>query len=62
LVEEDWVNFEDVLKVLEKSLREAENTVANPKLSKLERNEAKGAKKAYIHCIDLVKTVIDNKG
>lgn len=56
------MKIEDVLKVLENYLREAENTVANPKLSKLERNEAKGAKKAYAHCIGLVKAVIEKKG
>lgn len=56
------MKIEAVLKKLKKYLREAENTVANPKLSKLERNEAKGAKKAYDRCIDLVKAVIEEKG
>ena len=56
------MKIEDVLKVLENYLHEAEDTVANPKLSRLERNEAKGAKKAYAHCIGLVKAVIEKKG
>ena len=56
------MKIEDVLKVLEKYLREAEDTVANPKLSRLERNEAKGATKAYTHCIGLIKAAIEKKG
>ena len=56
------MKFEDVVKVLENYLREAEDTVANPKLSRLERNEAKGAKRAYAHCIGLVKAAIKKKG
>ena len=56
------MKIEDVLKVLENSLHEAEDTAANPKLSRAERNEAKGASKAYAHCIDLVKAVIEKKG
>jgi hypothetical protein len=55
------VKIEDVLKALEKYLDEADDTVANPKLSRVERNEAKGASKAYAHCIDLVKAVIEKK-
>ena len=55
------MKIEDVLKVLENDLHEAEDTAANPKLSRAERNEAKGAGKAYAHCIDLVKAVIEKK-
>jgi hypothetical protein len=47
---------------LENHLREAEEAVKNPKLSKSEQSEAQGAKKAYAHCVGLIKAVLEKKG
>ncbi len=56
------MKIEDVLNIMENHLREAEEAVKNPKLSKSERSEAQGAKKAYAHCVGLVKAILVKKG
>lgn len=56
------MRIEDVLKVLENSLDEAEKAMKNPELSDKERIEARGNGKAYAHCVGLVKAVLKKKG
>ena len=56
------MKIEDVLKVIEEYMHEAEKVVENPKLSVMERSEAKGEKKAYAHCIGLIDAVLEKKG
>ena len=56
------MKIEDVLKVLENSLNEAQEAMKNPKLSGKERIEARGNEKAYAHCVGLVKAVLKKKG
>ena len=55
------MKIEDILKVIENYMHEAEKTAENPKLSVVERSEAKGEKKAYAHCIGLVQAVLEKK-
>ena len=56
------MKIEEVVKVIENYMHEAEKTAENPKLTVMERSEAKGEKKAYAHCIGLVKAVLAKKG
>jgi hypothetical protein len=56
------VKIEDVMKVIENYMHEAEKAAENSKLSVVERSEAKGEKKAYAHCIGLVQAVLEKKG
>ena len=56
------MKIEDVMKVIEKYMHEAEKTSENPKLTVMERTEARGEKKAYAHCIGLVNAVLEKKG
>ena len=56
------MKVEDVLTVIENYMREAEKAAENPKLTVMERSEAKGSKKAYAHCIGLVQAVLEKKG
>lgn len=56
------MKIEDVLEVMEEYMHTAEKVVENPKLSVMERSEAKGEKKAYAHCIGLLDAVLEKKG
>jgi hypothetical protein len=56
------VKIEEVMKVIENYMHEAEKAAENSKLSVVERSEAKGEKKAYAHCIGLVQAVLEKKG
>jgi len=56
------VKIEDILTVIENYMHEAEKAAENPKLTVMERSEAKGEKKAYAHCIGLVQAVLEKKG
>lgn len=56
------MKIEEVVKVIENYMHEAEKTAENPKLTVMERSEAKGEKKAYAHCIGLVRAVLEKKG
>lgn len=59
---EEPLKIEDIMKVIENYMHEAEKAAENPKLSVVERSEAKGEKKAYAHCIGLVQAVLEKKG
>jgi hypothetical protein len=59
---EERLKVEDVLDALENSLNEAEAALADTALSASERLEARGARKAYAHCVGLVKAVLEAKG
>ena len=58
----DDMKIEDTLEVMEANLEMAEKNWNNPDLSSKERFEARGAKNAYAHCINLVKAVLEKKG
>ena len=56
------MKIEDVMAVIENYMHEAEKAAENPKLTVMERSEAKGGKKAYAHCIGLLQAVLEKKG
>lgn len=56
------MKIEDVMQVIENYMHEVEKAAENPKLSVIERSEAKGEKKAYAHCIGLLQAVLAKKG
>jgi hypothetical protein len=56
------MKIEDAIQIMEKSLKDAERLMKNPKISKLEKTEARAAKRAYAHCIGLMQAVIEKKG
>ena len=59
---ENTMKIEDVLKLIENYLHEAELKAGNPSLPPAERNEAMGAKTAYAHCAGLIRAVLEKKG
>jgi hypothetical protein len=56
------VKIEDVMEILENNLRETDKAVKDSQLSQAARNEALGAKKAYAHCLGLLKAALQKKG
>ena len=56
------MKIEDVMEIMEISLRESDEAVKNSRLSPAARNEALGAKKAYAHCLGLLNAAILKKG
>lgn len=56
------MKIEDIMQVIENYMHESEKTAENPKLTVIERSEAKGEKKAYAHCIGLLQAALEKKG
>ena len=56
------MKIEDVMKIMEISLRETDKAVKDSGLSQAARNEALGAKKAYAHCLGLLSAALQKKG
>ncbi|MEN8781331.1 MAG: hypothetical protein ABF292_09465 [Desulfobacterales bacterium] len=56
------MKIEDVMEIMEISLHEADEAVKDSRLSQAARNEALGAKKAYAHCLGLLKAALQKKG
>ena len=56
------MKIEDVMEIMEISLREADKAVKDSGLSQAARNEALGAKKAYAHCLGLLSAALQKKG
>ncbi|MGD8677251.1 MAG: hypothetical protein PVG81_15715 [Desulfobacterales bacterium] len=56
------MKIEDVMEILENNLRETDKAVKDSRLSQAARNEALGAKKAYAHCLGLLKAALQKKG
>ncbi|MGD8270243.1 MAG: hypothetical protein PVH69_08715 [Desulfobacterales bacterium] len=56
------MKIEDVMEILENNLRETDKAVKDSQLSQAARNEALGAKKAYAHCLGLLKAALQKKG
>ena len=56
------MKIEDVMEIMEISLREADKSVKDSQLSQAARNEALGAKKAYAHCVGLLTAALQKKG
>ena len=56
------MKIEDVMEIMEISLREADKSVKDSGLSQAARNEALGAKKAYAHCLGLLSAALQKKG
>ena len=50
------------MEIMEVNLREADKSVKDSQLSQAARNEALGAKKAYAHCLGLLKAALQKKG
>ena len=56
------MKIEEIMKMIEHSMRESDKAAQNSKLSVVERSEAKGEKKAYAHCIGLLHAALEKKG
>ncbi|MGB5421502.1 MAG: hypothetical protein WBN03_05040 [Desulfobacterales bacterium] len=56
------MKIEDVMEIMEISLRDADKAVKDSGLSQAARNEALGAKKAYAHCLGLLSAALQKKG
>jgi len=56
------MKIEDAIKIMEKSLQEAEVLLKKTQISKVEKTEARATKRAYAHCIGLMQAVMEKKG